>query len=216
MAFINIIFDFDGTLVDSKQDIAGAQLWVLRQLGVSHYRLEDLYPFVGKPLRDTFGGLLPERLRHRIPEAEELYAEYYRPRALATTRLFPGVRETLGELVRRGRRLAVASTKRGPGIRRVADHFGITDRFVQLQGSDDMPFKPDPALINKVLADQRWERAATIMVGDTGMDILAGRNAGLAACGVTYGSLNGDEIRQFAPDYVVDTFVEILRVVDGS
>ena len=85
----NIIFDVDGTLLDSKRDIAGAQLWVLQQLGVENYTEEDLYPHIGKTLQETFTLLLPDRLHPKIPEAAIMYRDYYRPRALENTKLFP-------------------------------------------------------------------------------------------------------------------------------
>ncbi len=79
----NIIFDVDGTLLDSKRDIAGAQLWVLQQLGIENYTEEDLYPHIGKTLQETFTLLLPDRLHPKIPEAAIMYRDYYpsaRPR----------------------------------------------------------------------------------------------------------------------------------------
>lgn len=209
----NIVFDFDGTITDSKRDIAGAQLWVLHRLGVHRYREEDLYPHIGTSLQETFAALLPEEIHGRIDEAVELYARHYPPRSLETTSLFPGVRETLAALQASGRRLAVASTKRGSGIRRATDHFGITGHFVQLQGSDGLPFKPDPAILLKVLRDQRWEAGETLMVGDTDKDVLTGRRAGVDTCAVTYGSLTREQLMQFAPDHVVDSFPDLLPIV---
>ena len=213
MSFSNIIFDFDGTITDSKWDIAGAQRWVLNQLGVASYSEEDLFPHIGKSLEETFSTLLPAELHPRIPEAAQMYAEYYRPRSLATTRLFNGVAETLGMLHGSGKRLAIASTKRGPGILRAADHFEISRYFVQLQGSEDIPFKPDPAIILKILGDQQWEREDTLMVGDTDKDVQAGKNAGVSTCAVTYGSLKGEELAQYYPDFIIDHFPEILSIV---
>ena len=216
MAYRNIILDFDGTLTDSKWDIAGAQVWVLRQLGVETYQERDLFRHIGKTLEETFTTLLPSDLHHRIPEAAQMYSEYYRPRSLRTTQLFPGVKETLEELRRRGRRLAVASTKKGPGIRRIADHFGITALFDQLQGSDGIPFKPDPTIINIILGDQGWSREETLMVGDTDKDVLVGKNASVATCAVTYGSLTHEELERFSPDHIITSFPELLAIVDGK
>ncbi len=212
MSFRNIIFDFDGTLSDSKHDIAGAQLWAMRQLGVDKYSKEDFFPFIGKPLEDSFARMLPERLHDRIPEAAELYAGYYRPRSLQTTMLFPGVEEVLQVLVEHGKRLAIASTKRGSGILRATDHFGITGLFAQLQGSDGMPFKPDPFILNKIITEQGWHKAETLMVGDTDNDILAGKNAGIATCGVTYGALTRVQLQQLDPEYIVDAFTDVLQI----
>ncbi len=213
MPYESIIFDFDGTIIDSRRDIAGAQLWVLERLGVTGYCGEDLYPFIGLPLAETFLRLLPATMHDRIGEAAELYSEYYPPRSLLTTQLFPGVRGTLERLRTRGKRIAVASTKRGQGIRRVTDHFGITPFFDRLQGSDGLPFKPDPAIINLILDEEGWDPLRTLMVGDTSMDVLAGKNAGIATCGVTYGAMTGEQIRAAGPDFIIGGFADLLPVV---
>ena len=206
----NIIFDLDGTLVDSKRDIAAAQHWVLGQLGVHSYTPEALYPLIGKPLSVTFATLLPAELHHRIPDAAEMYKSHYPPHALETTTLFPGVRETLQALTARGFRLATATTKLSAGSRRVLSHFGIAEHFVQIQGSDNIPFKPDPFIIAKILADQSWEKNETLMVGDTDNDILAGKRAQIPTCGVTYGSLTKEQIEQFHPDIIIHSMPQLL------
>jgi HAD superfamily hydrolase (TIGR01509 family) len=215
-AIRNIIFDFDGTLSNSREDIAAAQLWALAQVGFSGASREDLFPHIGKPLAETFQSVLPGELHERIPEAIRLYSEHYPPRSLLTTAPFDGVRETLEALVAGGCRLAVASTKRGAGIRRATDHFGITRHFLQLQGSDELPFKPDPAILLKILLEQSWSPAETLMVGDTPHDIQAGRNAGIATCGVTYGSLRESEMLALRPDYCIRSFPELLEVVQSG
>ncbi|MEK9138833.1 MAG: HAD-IA family hydrolase, partial [Bacteroidota bacterium] len=170
-------------------------------------------PPLSKTLEETFSTLLPSTMHERISDAAKMYSEYYPPRSLETTRLFPGVRETLEVLQMHGKRVAVASTKRGTGIKRATDHFGITEYFVQLQGSDGIPHKPDPTIINTILTDQQWEREDTLMVGDTDKDILAGRNAGVSTCGVTYGSLTRAELEQYAPDFIISHFPELLSIV---
>jgi len=213
LSYSNIIFDFDGTITDSKRDIAGVQLSVLEQLGVNTYREEDLFPHIGKTLEETFTALLPETEHHRIADAARLYSELYPTRSLQKTVLFPGVRETLEILRLRGKQLAVASTKRGPGIKRATDHFGITGYFVQLQGSDNMPFKPDPFIVNKILADQHWVRRDTLMVGDTDKDMLVGKNANVATCAVTYGACSADELAQYDPDFMISSFPKLLSHV---
>ncbi len=216
MRFRNVVFDFDGTLIDSRNDIAGAQLWVLNQLGVTHYKPEDIFPYIGKSLQVTFTHLLPPELHPRIDDAVGMYREYYLPRALLTTKVFPGVRETLDKLLERGVRMAVASTKKQAQLLRVAEHFSIVRYFVQLQGSDDIPYKPDPSIVNKIIAEQQWQPDETLMVGDTDSDVLAGQRAGIETCAVTYGSLTEEQLRAYSPDYIIRNMPELLKVVDGE
>jgi HAD superfamily hydrolase (TIGR01549 family) len=208
----NIIFDVDGTLVDSKRDIAAAQHWVLQQLGVDSHAPEELYPLIGKPLTETFATLLPPSLHYRIAEAAELYKTYYPPRALETTTLFPRVRETIEELRSKGINLATATTKLSAGAHRVLQHFGIAEYFAQIQGSDEMPFKPDPFIITKILDDQAWEKSETLMVGDTDNDIQAGKRANVSTCGVTYGSLTKEQMSALEPDFIIDSLPQLLTL----
>ena len=210
--FRSIIFDFDGTLTDSRRDIAGAQLLALETIGFTGIEEKELYRHIGKTLQETFAEVLPAAMHDRIPAAAAVYSSIYPERSLLTTTLFPGVRETLSALRAAGIELAVASTKRGVGIRRTTDHFGITDMFVRLQGSDGAPFKPDPFILNAIIDERGWDRARTVMVGDTDKDILAGKNAGIATCAVTYGSLTRPELRAFSPDYIIDSFPALLEI----
>ena len=208
----NVILDVDGTLLDSKRDIAGAQHWVLAQLGVTAYRVEDLYRTIGRKLEDTFRDLLPPELHNRIAEAATMYRDYYRPRALETTALFPTVRETLEELRSREKNLAVATTKSTFTTRRILSHFDLDQFFVQLQGTDGVPSKPDPFIVNKILADQGWRAKETLMVGDAREDMEAGKAAGVCTCGVTYGALPRPDLEKLSPDFLIDHFDDLLRI----
>jgi phosphoglycolate phosphatase-like HAD superfamily hydrolase len=110
--------------------------------------------------------------------------------------------------------MVVASIKRSVNIKRAADHFGISSYFVQLQGSEDMPRKPDPFIIHKILTEQQWTCEDTLMVGDTDNDVLVGKNAGIATCAVTYGSLGEAELRQYSPDFVISDIAALLPLVN--
>jgi phosphoglycolate phosphatase-like HAD superfamily hydrolase len=215
MKIRNIIFDVDGTLLDSKRDIAGAQNWVLQQLGIDRYRREDLYPYIGKTLQEIFSLLLPESLHHRIPEAAAMYREYYRPRALETTVLFPNVETTVAKLRNWGISLAVATTKSSETTRKMLKHFHIDEYFSQIQGTDEMPYKPDPFIIDKIFSEQLWERTETLMVGDTDKDIETGQNAGIFTCGVTYGSMIRQQLEKYRSDYIIENIQELLILVDN-
>jgi phosphoglycolate phosphatase len=139
-----------------------------------------------------------------------LYKNHYPPRALETTTLFPGVKETLETLRTGGIRLATATTKLSAGTRRVLTHFGIAELFAQIQGSDNIPFKPDPFIITKILEEQSWTKSETLMVGDTDNDIMAGKRANIPTCGVTYGSLTKAQMEQLNPDILIHSLPELL------
>jgi phosphoglycolate phosphatase len=206
----NILFDVDGTLLDSRRDIAAAQLWIYRQLGVDSLVPEDVYPHIGKPLAETFAILLPEHLHDRIPEAALMYRDYYRAHAFDTTTLFPRVKETIETLHARGINLATATIKSTETTAKVLAHFGIARYFRHIQGTDDGIFKPDPSIIYSILSEQKWDRLETMMVGDTDKDIQVGRNAGVRTCGVTYGSFTRSQMAALKPDWIIDSFPDLL------
>lgn len=212
----NLIFDVDGTLIDSKVDIADAQLWVLRRLGVDRWTREDIYPRIGRPLTETFKELLPPELHHRIIEAKRMYIAHYRPRALDTTTLFPGVEETLAALHARRIPMAVATTKSGVTANRVLEHFGIRQYFVQVQGTDDTPPKPDPYVVDQILRKQGWKANETALVGDSEVDILCARNAGIQAWAVTWGSIGRDRIDVLHPHVIIEKPSDIVRSLKGT
>jgi len=209
----NILFDVDGTLLDSKRDIAAAQLWTFHQYGVDSIKPEDIYPHIGKPLAETFATLLPPRLHDRIPEAGLMYRDYYRAHAFDTTNLFPGVKETISTLHEMGISLATATIKSTETTAKVLAYYGIAQYFSHIQGTDNGVFKPDPAIINTVLDKQQWTRGETLMVGDTDKDIEVGRNAGVRTCGVTYGSFTRDQMSALKPDWVIDRLGQLLDIV---
>lgn len=209
----HVIFDVDGTLLDSRRDIAAAQLWAFRQLGVDSYHPEDIFPHIGKPLAETFAILLPAKLHQRIPEAALIYRDYYRAHAFDTTDLFPHVRETVASLIAKGINLATATIKSTETTARVLSHFGIAQYFTHIQGTDNGIFKPNPSIINAIVEKQGWNRENTVMVGDTDKDVEVGRNAGVRTCGVTYGSFSRDQMVLLKPDWIIDNISELLTII---
>ena len=212
----NVLFDVDGTLLDSKRDIAAAQLWTFHQLGVDTLQPEEIYPHIGKPLAETFTSLLPKHLHDRIPEAALIYRDYYRAHAFDTTSLFPGVKETMASLHEMGIKLATATIKSTETTAKVLAHFGIAQFFTHIQGTDNGIFKPDPLIINTILAAQNWRKEETLMVGDTNKDVEVGRNAEVRTCGVTYGSFSREEMIALGPDWVIDSISELLGIVGST
>jgi len=212
----NLIFDVDGTLIDSREDIASAQLWVLRQLGEEGISKEQLYPHIGRTLTEVFTDLLPEEKHGRITQAKMMYLGRYRPRALDTTTLFPGVESTIATLHTRKVGLAIATTKSTKTARKVLSHFGIAQYFDPVQGTDETPPKPDPYILNSILKQRSWSAGDTVYIGDHEMDLRCARNAGISSCLVTFGALDRAGAEQLQPDVIIDRFEESLGLIDGD
>lgn len=202
-----IVFDLDGTLVDSFDDISAAFCRSFHVIGVEPPAVDTVRTLIGKPLRDMYAPWVP------ADAIEALVAEYrrdYAERCADRTRPYPGIVELLEALRAQGHPLAVATTKTTWMARTVMGRLGIEAHVDHVQGTDDFPHKPAPDVITHALA--RLDRPGAWMIGDAVTDIAAGRAAGLRTCAVTWGVHDEDQLRAAAPDEVVTT-VEELQVL---
>lgn len=202
-----IVFDLDGTLVDSFDDISAAFRRSFHVIGTAPPSVEVVKAMIGKPLRDMYQPFAPaEALEALVAEYRRDYAE----RCADQTQPFPGILPLLDRLRADGHALAVATTKTSWMARTVVDKVGLASRLDHVQGTDDFPHKPAPDVIHRALAGTG--RAGSWMIGDTTFDIAAGRAAGLRTCAVTWGVHGADRLRDSEPDALVDT-VDQLRAV---
>jgi phosphoglycolate phosphatase len=201
------LFDIDGTLVDSAPDICGAAAEVLQANALPPVPFEILRSYIGLPLRDMFVDLLPQSPAEQIDLLIQQYTPAFRGRKHGQTRLFPGVREGIAQL---GGRKSTATTKQTAGTRLVLEHFGLIDYFDHIQGSDDMPYKPEPDVILAALAALGADTRECLLVGDSAADMEAGRRAGVRTCAVSYGYGNPAELARWSPDHWVSDLRELL------
>jgi len=196
-----IIFDLDGTLVDSRMDIASAVNQGILAVGGQARAYEDIFPLIGRPLVKMFLALLPEKLRPSAERAAEAYRHYYYDHCTDTSVLYPGVIECLEGLS--SVPLAIATTKMTFMAVKVAQELKITHYFKLIQGSDGIPFKPDPAILIMVSEQLKKRADKSWMVGDTVYDIQAGKAAGMHTCAVTYGIGSFEDIQVQGPDLIL-------------
>jgi len=206
-----VIFDLDGTLVDSRDDIAASINEGLAGVGAARRPDAVIHPLIGRPLVEMFERLLPPRLVERSEEAAALYRAHYFDNCSRNSRIFPGVIDCLESLA--GVPLAVATTKATFQAVRVAEELGLERYFELVQGTDDLPFKPDPAVIELVLGRLGMPAEECWMVGDTVHDLQAGRSAGLSTCAVTYGIGDAKDLSAEAPDLLLDSLADLPRVL---
>ena len=209
-----VVFDLDGTLIDSAGDLAQAMNATLARLapGTPPLPLTTVRRFIGNG-----AGVLVARslqavgLEVRPEDALPVFLDCYRSRLLDTTRLYPGVSETLDQLA--GRTLAVLSNKPGDMSRTILQGLGVAGRFARIWGAGDVPArKPDPAGLQRLMAELDASATETVLVGDSAVDIQTGRAAGVRTVGVSYG-LDPESLQHAAPDVVVDDARDLARVL---
>jgi phosphoglycolate phosphatase len=207
-----VVFDLDGTLIDSARDLATAVNRALQRIAPGTPALPDdvVRSFIGSGARVLIERSLA-RTGLRVPVGDVLpvFLEAYAGCLLDTTRLYPGVEEALERL--RDRRLAVLTNKPGDMSRAILAGLGVGDRFFRIAGGGDFPGqKPDPAGLLRLAAEAGVDPADALMVGDSGIDVRTGRAAGMPTAGVTYG-FDAASFREDPPDLLVDTLGELAH-----
>ena len=208
-----LVFDLDGTLVDSSRDLASATNAALQRVapGAPTIPLEVVIGFVGEGAR-----LLVERaLRHAgvdrpLDEVLPVFFECYGERLLDTTRPYDGVSAALDRVARH--RLAVLTNKPGLFSRRILDGLGLSSRFARVWGAGDVPArKPDPAGLLLLLDELAGRPETTWMIGDSAIDVRTARAAGVRSAGVIWG-LDPEGVRAAAPDRLLQRPAEIASL----
>jgi len=211
-----LVFDLDGTLVDSSRDIAAAANAALARVapGAAPIPLDAVLSYVGEGAR-----LLVERCLAHVgsgltaDEVLPVYLECYASRLLDTTYLYPGIPEALEALARPT--LAVLTNKPGDMSRAILDGLGVGPRFARVWGPGDVPArKPDPAGLVRLIAELGSSPDETWMIGDSATDVAAARAAGVRVAGVTWGFHPG-ALRAARPDRLFDRPAELAALANA-
>jgi phosphoglycolate phosphatase len=200
-----VIFDLDGTLIDSRLDLAHAVNATRAEMGRGPLAHELVFSYVGNGapvlIRRAMG---PEASDEEVKAALEFFLDYYRRHAIDRTELYPGVRESVDRLRVAGVPMAVLTNKPVRISRSILDHFGLLDAMLAVYGGNSFEHKkPHPIGIETLRAEACATPEETWMVGDSYVDVQTARNAGVSSCGVTYG-FQPETFREFPPDVVVD------------
>jgi len=203
-----IIFDLDGTLVDSLDDLTDSTNAMLRRFGKGELTRREVRLLVGQGAKRLVERAMPAASAEDVEEGVQLFLAYNDLHIADRTRLYPGVRETL-PLLGKGRILSVISNKYEAHCRKLLAHLGLTDHFRKVMGVDSHPQrKPSPEPLLKMMADLGFVPGETAMVGDSSNDIIAGKGAGVVTVGCSYGY--GDLSELAGADYRVDSFPELI------
>jgi phosphoglycolate phosphatase len=205
-----LIFDLDGTLIDSRLDLAHSVNAARVHLGLAPLDNELVVSYVGHGaptlIRRALGDGASEE---EVQTALAFFLAYYREHALECTKFYPGVRESIGRLHGAGKRLAVLTNKPEGISREILEGLGAGGLFFRIYGGDSFEYKkPDPIGIEALRKEAGVDREGTMMVGDSSVDIETARNAGVRSCGVTYG-LQPESLGNPAPDLLVDCMEQL-------
>jgi phosphoglycolate phosphatase len=206
-----LIFDLDGTLIDSKLDLALAVNAMLEHMGRGQHVHETIFSFVGNGaetlVRKSLGDGASE---DDVKRGLAYFLSYYRAHMLDNTVLYPGVVEALRNFEELGNySMAVFTNKPVHFSRAIIEGLKLSDYFVAVYGGNSFERKkPDPMGIEVLLPEMKASRAEAMMIGDSEVDVKTARNAGIFACGVTYG-LGLEGLRVHPPDVMVDSLLEL-------
>jgi phosphoglycolate phosphatase len=205
-----LVFDLDGTLIDSKQDLVVSVNAVRAHFGHSHLDAETVSEYVGDGAAMLVRRALGEGVSDRDVEAAlHFFIRHYRAHMLAHTLPYPGVRETLEVLA--PRRMAILTNKPVRISRDIIHGLGLSRFFSCVYGGDSFERKkPDPMGLASVVDELGASPRQAMMVGDSDVDIQTARNAGTWACGVTYG-FQPERLTACAPDLLLDRFEDLPR-----
>jgi phosphoglycolate phosphatase len=209
-----IIFDLDGTLVDSKLDLAQSVNATRKHFGLAPMENDLVYSYVGNGahvlIRKAMG---PDYSEQEIQNALEHFLAYYREHMLDYTRLYPGVRESLDRLREAGIRLSVLTNKPVRFSRDILAGLGVAGHFFRIYGGNSFEQKkPDPTGVYTLLSESGVTKERALIVGDSAVDVLTARNAGVGVCGVTYG-FQPQTLQEQPPDFTVDRMEQLADML---
>ncbi len=207
-----LIFDLDGTLVDSKKDLTTSVNHIRQRFDLPVLTEQEIARFIGNGAPALIRRALATKATEpNVQEGLQMFLSYYRAHMLDTTRLYAGVRETLDRLT--DCKLAVLTNKPVHFSCAMLDGLGIYKHFASVYGGNSFDRKkPDPVGVYQILSDTKGERDRTWIVGDSAVDVLTGRNASIKTCGVTYGYV-AETFKDTPPDFLIDHFSDLESLI---
>jgi phosphoglycolate phosphatase len=204
------IFDLDGTLVNTIEDIAASVNYTLTRMGNRPIALDAVRQYVGDGIETLMMRSLGGRTA-RIDEAVVIYKDHHRRNLVVHSTLYPTVRETLEHF--RSLPMAVVSNKTMEFVGPLIDHLGIGPFFRRVIGADyGLPLKPAPDALQLLMSEFKAPKERTAIVGDGTTDVRAGKAAGIITCSAAYGFRSEEELRKTEPDHIIHEFSDLKKI----
>lgn len=210
-----VLFDLDGTLLNTIADLAAAGNHVCRKNGWREYSDLEFQAMVGHGIPNLVRTFSPESARDPETLAASLaeFSAYYGAHSMDHTVPYPGIPELLDRLQSAGVQLAVCSNKADAFSRLLIEHY-FPGRFALVRGKrEGVPVKPDPTVVHSILTDLSATTAGALFVGDSGTDVRTGHNAGLPVCAVTWGFRPRQSLEEAGADFLADTVKDLGQII---
>jgi phosphoglycolate phosphatase len=210
-----LIFDLDGTLIDSKTDLVLGVNAMREQLGLVRLNPQVVLSYVGQGVTILIRRALGDSASdEEVTRARTIFLDHYRRHLLDNTVPYPGVRDAIEKL--QGRMMAVLTNKDVELSRQILSGLGLSPYFSAIYGDRSFPQrKPDPVGVLELMREARTSSRQTMMIGDSDTDVLTGRNAGVWTCGVTYG-FGAHTLEAISPDVLVGDLRELADLLNGA
>lgn len=215
MSYHTILFDLDGTLTDPGEGITNSVMYALRRFGIAVPPREQLYPFIGPPLDESFMRYF-DMSQEQALDAIEVYREYFSTKGLLENRPYEGIEELLSILQKNGKRLMVATSKPEIFSVRILEHFGLAKYFDVISGAMLHPPKGygKADVIREALKRGNvTDLDGVVMIGDRHHDIVGAHKIGISAIGVLYGYGDRMEHINCGADYIVDSVSDLKELL---
>lgn len=212
-----VIFDLDGTLLDTMEDIANSCNHALEACGCPKRRLDEFNMLVGRGIFNLFRGALPEDMRteEMIEKMAGYFVPHYNEHKCDCTKPYPGIMELLETLAAEGISFAVASNKYQQGTEELVEKIFGRFSFVRILGQrDGKPIKPDPKIVEEAMEGLLGVKPEEVVYcGDSDVDMQTGLNAGVRTIGVTWGFRTREELAAYSPWMLADSPAEISAAI---
>lgn len=213
MKIDTLLFDLDGTLIDTNELIIDSFLYTLNIYKPGEYGREDVIPFIGPPLIDTFTKIDEKKAKEMV----KTYRDHNHKMHDTLIAEYEGVYETIEQLHKDGYNLAIVTTKIHKTALMGLEVTGLKKFFDVVVGLDDVTnAKPHTEPLEKALAQLGVSKEGAMMIGDSKYDILAGKNLGIPTVAVGWTIQGEEHVRSFEPDYVISNMRELLTIVKNG
>ncbi|GJL77174.1 MAG: phosphoglycolate phosphatase [Nitrospinaceae bacterium] len=207
-----IVYDFDGTLVDTLDDISLSVNLALQELGQRQLDIEVIKTCVGRGVATLMTRALNGTGWNDIDKAVAVFRKHYADHLMDHSDFYPNCRETIEHFS--NRKQAICSNKPEDFVRKILQHLNCLDPFESIIGGDSFTTrKPDPEGLNHLLKKHNVAPHEVLMVGDSALDIETGKNARVRTCAVTYGMGDMQALQRLQPDWTIDDISELKNLV---